>query len=145
MYKRQVVICAFSSFLRRTSEGAYTGVNTRDDLWRLLARITRHQALKQRRFLGRRKRRTSNVVSDEALLKQLTSKTPAPEVVLSVSETLNELLSSMPSERLRQIALFRLQGLSNAEIAVKLNRSVRTIERRIELIRITWQRKEQEL
>jgi DNA-directed RNA polymerase specialized sigma24 family protein len=43
---------------------------------------------------------------------------------------------------LRAIALFKLEGDTTAQIAAKLGRAPRTIERRLQLIRRTW---EQEL
>jgi IS30 family transposase len=40
---------------------------------------------------------------------------------------------------LRQIALWRMDGLSNAEIAQKIGYVVRTVERKIKRIRLAWE------
>ena len=135
-----VVIVAFAAFLRRSSLGAYTSMSTRDDLWRLLATITRTHAWRQSRFLGRLRRggvrRKQPTAS--AILSEIACGRPSPDVLVSFSETLKHLLDCLEDPALTEVALGRLQGMSNDEIAAKQNRSVRTIERRLNVIRSTW-------
>ena len=47
-------------------------------------------------------------------------------------------LSTDPT--LRQIAEWRVEGLTNVEIAGKLGRAARTVERKLELIRLIWEK-----
>jgi DNA-directed RNA polymerase specialized sigma24 family protein len=56
-----------------------------------------------------------------------------------MQESLARLLSVLGDEQLRQIALGRMEGYSNAEIAGRLGSAVGTVERRLRLIRLTWQ------
>ena len=135
-----VVIRAFTAFLRRTREGAYGTMQTRDDLWRLLVAITRSYARKQSRFLGRMRRRTTakDPRANEWMLTQLASNSPPPDVLASVSDSLRVLIDKLQDTELQDVAMGRLNGLTNEEIAASQNRSVRTIERRLMLIRNVW-------
>ena len=54
-----------------------------------------------------------------------------------VSE-IEQLLDDLRDEELRAIALAKIAGSSNAEIAAQRNCSQRTIERRLKLIRDKW-------
>jgi IS30 family transposase len=49
------------------------------------------------------------------------------------------LLDLLEDEQLVQIALLKLEGCTNREIADRINRSQPTVERRLKLIRDTWQ------
>lgn len=137
--EEDAAICAFAAFLRRTSQGAYEVMSTRDDLWKLLAVITKTHALKQARFFRRTRRRPAiNGLEGEIMLTRLASDSPAPELVASISETMTMLLDDLDEPELREVAMSRLEGLTNEEIAAKQNRSVRTIERRVTLIADIW-------
>ena len=135
-----VVIRAFEAFLRRTSEGAYGTMQTRDDLWRLLIAITRTYAWKQSRFLARMRRRMTvkDPRANEWMLRQLASSCPPPDVLASVSDSLCVLIDRLEDPELQEVAMGRLNGLTNEEIATSQDRSVRTIERRLVLIRNVW-------
>jgi DNA-directed RNA polymerase specialized sigma24 family protein len=64
---------------------------------------------------------------------------PSPEFSAMVAENCERLLDLLePAER--QIALLRLEGYTNAEIAARLSCALRTVERRLELIRRIWDR-----
>lgn len=137
--EEDAVICAFAAFLRCADRGAFHSMRTRNDLWPLLATITRRYAWKQSRFFRRHKRRPPNSgIDGDFLLSQLASKSPPPDVVASLSETMNMLLSHLRDPELRQIAVLRLEGQSAGEIAQVQSRSVRTIERRLSLIHSIW-------
>ena len=79
-----------------------------------------------------------NRSADAELLRRLACKSPAPDVVAACAETMRILLDKLEEPELREVALARLSGLNNHEIAAKQNRSVRTIERRLIMIRGIW-------
>ena len=137
-----VVVSAFAAFLRRTSAGAYDSMSNRDDLWRLLGTITRTYAWKQSRFLTRLRRFVTqgDRQRDEDILKSLIGRNPPPEMLVSLSETLAKLLHKLEAPELRELAMDRLSGYTNEEIATKQGRSVRTIERRLAMVRSVWER-----
>ncbi len=62
----------------------------------------------------------------------------SPEFVDDLSATCGDLLDVL-DDRLREIALLRLQGFSNEEIAAQQDRSIKSIERYLKTIREIWQ------
>ena len=63
---------------------------------------------------------------------------PTPvEFLESMSGTCQELLELL-DDRLREVALLRLQGFSNEEIAGQIGRSVKSVERYLKAIREVW-------
>ncbi|MBM4004126.1 MAG: RNA polymerase subunit sigma-70 [Planctomycetes bacterium] len=144
-----IVVDAFQSFLRRTRIGSYEQIRDRDGLWRLLATMTVHKALNQIRDERREKRGGGRVWSTadagldarelDATLNQLAGKQPGPELRIMMAESLDRLLGLLGDDELRRIAIGKLEGYSNEEIAAAIQRSVPTVERRLRLIRDTWQ------
>jgi len=59
-----------------------------------------------------------------------------PETELADAEELERLLVPLGCDQLRQIARWRVEGLTNTEIAAKLNRTERTVERKLQRIRL---------
>ena len=60
------------------------------------------------------------------------------------AEECRRLLAELGSEELRQVALWKLEGYTNEEIAPRMNggegRSLATVERKLKEIRLRWQR-----
>jgi DNA-directed RNA polymerase specialized sigma24 family protein len=151
-----VALSAIHGFAGAAARGQLDRLDDRSDLWQILAAITVKKALQRRRWYHRWKRtgrpaaaerptagqreRHEKVLDQEGLLARAISKEPAPEVALVLREQIERLLSSLPDPTLRQIAEWRMQGATNAEIAGRLGRAVRTIERKIELIRLVWEK-----
>ena len=63
---------------------------------------------------------------------------PTPEFAEQVSQEMSRLLAVLGDDSLRQIALAKLEGYQNAEIAEKTGVQTRTIERKLHLIRELW-------
>ena len=55
-------------------------------------------------------------------------------------EQFQRLLARLPSDELRAIALGKMEGHTNAEIAARLGCTEKTVERRLGLIRSVWKR-----
>ena len=91
---------------------------------------------------GRRTGQLRRVASSEepGLLAGAVSKESNPELSAILREQLAQLLEGLYDPALRQIAEWRMEGASNAEIARRLGRAVRTVERKVELIRLTWEK-----
>ena len=70
---------------------------------------------------------------------QVLSSEPTPEVAAQFAEDYEKLLSKLEDATLRQVALRRLEGHSRDEIAAELGTSVRTVDRKLILIRLMWQ------
>jgi hypothetical protein len=76
----------------------------------------------------------------------LTSREPTPELLADVSEQLENLLQRLDHTgdlTLRTVALGKLEGETNEEIASRLGCTRRTIERKIRVIEQVWDRGEE--
>jgi RNA polymerase sigma factor (sigma-70 family) len=151
-----VALSALHGLADAAARGRFEHLDDRSDLWRILAGITAKKALQRRRWYHRWKRsgrtatggrttapggpRDESALAEEDLLTLAAGKEPAPEVAVILREQLEHLLDALADPTLRQIAEWRLQGASNAEVAQKLGRAVRTVERKVELIRLVWEK-----
>jgi len=144
------VVCAvFQSFFRRTMMGSYPHLQRRDELWRLLAKITGSKALNLIRKEKRYKRGGGRLVTApfrfdppsciiQETLANLVSSEPNPLQFAMVTDSMDHLLMVLEDEELRQVAVAKLDGNSNEEIAGMIRRSISTVERRLRLIRDVW-------
>ena len=64
---------------------------------------------------------------------------PTPEFAAEMVEAVDRLFDQLDDDELRQIALHKLEGCTNEEIAGKIGRALPTVERRLRLIRERWQ------
>ena len=71
-------------------------------------------------------------------LEQIAGDGPTPEFAAMMAEECQRLLDALDDDSLRQVALSRMEGYTNDEIAAQLGCARRTIARRLELIRKTW-------
>jgi RNA polymerase sigma factor (sigma-70 family) len=148
-----VALSAVYGHCAGADEGRFEHLDDRMDLWQLLMAITVKKALDRLAWYGRLKRggnrvlhiQTSTAGAENAdenhpdALAQLISKDPTPEAVAVIQEQFRELLDALPDPTLRQIAEWRMEGLSTTEIAKGMGCVVRTVERRIERIRMIWE------
>ncbi len=63
---------------------------------------------------------------------------PTPEFAESVADECRRLLGRLRDDSLRAVAVLRMEGCTNDEVALRLGCSPRTIARKIELIRRSW-------
>jgi len=145
-----VAISAFASFCRGGALGRFPRLDDRDDLWQVLIMLTARKAWRRRRDQGRQKRgggkvRTETDLagdSEEPLLGQVIGREPTPEFAAMVAQECERLLAGLGDAELRSIAHWKMEGYSNAEIAARVGRTERTVERRLERIRKTWSRED---
>jgi DNA-directed RNA polymerase specialized sigma24 family protein len=132
---------AFASFCQRVQEGEYE-VGDRTDLWNLLGVITANKARMQARREGAAKRGGGRVVGEHALTRADGSPLPLDEAADQRTADFDchseELLSQLEPE-LREIAVLRLLGYRNREIARMHDCTERKIERKLQLIRLRWE------
>src|SRR5690606_4054276 len=140
---------AFDSFCAGVRRGRFEHVGGRDDLVRLLAVITARKAadLVDRRH--RRKRGGSRVAAEADLtdgvggsdgfhLDRLVGPGSDPALLALVDEAFEGLLAMLDDDTLRQIALGKLAGATDRELADGLGCSRRTVVNKLRLIRLTW-------
>lgn len=147
--EEDAVLSAFDSFCTGAARGRFPQLADRDDLWRLLVVITARKLRAQARR-ERRQKRGGGLVRSEADfpdagdetggwgLDQLVGDEPTPEFAAQVAEECRGLLADLGDESLCLVALARMEGYTNDEIAERLGCARRTVARRLDLIRKTW-------
>lgn len=146
--EEDVALSAFASFCRNATGGKFPQLADRDDLWRLLVTITARKAFHLRRDQGRKKRGGGDVLSlaqlagtasgAESALEQLVDQEPTPAFAALVAEESRRLLECLGDDQLRTIALYKLEGDTNDEIAGKLDCVRATVQRKLCRIRDIW-------
>jgi DNA-directed RNA polymerase specialized sigma24 family protein len=63
---------------------------------------------------------------------------PSPELAAQVADECRRLLALLPSETLRQVALWKMEGYTNEEIAQRLGCVRFTVDRKLRSIRQIW-------
>ena len=132
-YDEDVALSAFKSLCLGAEAGRFPRLNDRDDLWRLLALLTVRKAIDLQR------RRKREVPLGESAIEQLLSEEPNPELAEELSEECRRLLDRLEDPQLRDIALWKVEGYSNEEIAGRLGCVVRSVERKLQRIRLLWE------
>jgi RNA polymerase sigma factor (sigma-70 family) len=144
--EEDIVVSVFESFYRAAEQGRFPEMSQREDLWRLLLVMSARKIIDKRRHDQRQRRGAGEHVlslqggrSDDEALIQVIGDEPTPEMVLMMTESFERLLSHLGDGQLREIAVGKMEGFSNAELAIRFDCSERTIERRLHLIRETCQ------
>ena len=75
----------------------------------------------------------------ETALEQVEGPGPTPAFAAQVAEECRRLLERLDSPELRGVALRKTEGYSNEEIVAQLGCGLRTVERRLQLIRSIWE------
>jgi DNA-directed RNA polymerase specialized sigma24 family protein len=151
--EEDVALSAFDSFCRGAAQGRFPDLADRDNLWRLLVTITARKAYQLGLHEGRSKRGGGAVLDEAALaglaepdsggevaLGQLVSQEPTPELAAQFAEEVRCRLAALPSADLQTVAQSKLEGSTNAEIATHLGCGVRSVERKLKVIRSLWAR-----
>jgi DNA-directed RNA polymerase specialized sigma24 family protein len=146
--EEDVALSAFDSFCRGALRGSFPELNDRDNLWRILVTITARKAYQLKLKSGRRKRGGNTVLDEAALaayggngeieLEQFIASEPTPEFAAQAAEEFQHLLACLPSDRLKNLAVWKMEGFTHEEIAAKLACVPRTVNRNLLLIRALW-------
>jgi RNA polymerase sigma factor (sigma-70 family) len=143
--EEDVLQSVYQSVCRRQQQGAFD-LSGRDDFWKLLVTITLRKARSAARWHTREKRdvrREEGVGPSDDELEALAARQPAlgptPEEAAAFAEAFRRRLELLPDPALRDIALRKLEGHGNREIALQLGCTERTVERKLNLIRRFWE------
>ena len=147
--EEDVALSAMNSFLQGARHGKFPQLADEDDLWRLLVTITARKAhAQQRRHFA--EKRGGGAVRGESVffngedsnavagMGQVLGSEPTPQFAAEVAEEFCDLLDRLEDPTLQSVAHWKMEGYTNEEIAEKLGRNVRTVERKLALIRQTW-------
>jgi DNA-directed RNA polymerase specialized sigma24 family protein len=146
----EAALSAFASFCTRARQGQYPALKDRDAFRRLLVVITLRKAADRINLRLRQKRGGGQVLGEvdlpridsegaRLLLDDLSGPQPNPELAAIFAEGVERLLQSLEDDTLRTIALGKLAGSTDQELAEQLGCSRRTITNKLKLIRLTWE------
>ena len=142
--EEDVALSALDSFCCAADKGRFPNLNDREGLWRLLSAITQRKAIDLIRRAHARMG-DANVGRLESTIAQLphpaeplASAASSADVALVVADEFRRLLSLLPDEQIREIAVAKMEGRTNKEIAEQLGCALRTVERRLGRIRVIW-------
>lgn len=142
--EHDVVNDALGVFLMRIRDGAYDELKDREGLWKLLATITMNKAAMLVRDETREKRDVRKVQhgneSGHPLDNLSRPSEPTPDATVLFAESINQFLAELDDVELQEIALAKMEGCTNAEVADRIGRSMATVERRVKLVRKTMQK-----
>ncbi len=145
--EEDVAVSVFDKFFQAAEAGRFPNLADRDSLWRLLVKMTAQKAVDHMRKSGRQRRgggrlRGESVFgsasngNNEQAFAEVVGDEPTPEFCAMISEEFDSLLQSIHDPQLQELALGKMEGYSNDEMAERLGCSLRTIERRLRLIRV---------
>ena len=151
--EEDVALSAFHSLCKAAAAGRFPRLDDRHDLWKLMVTITARKAAAQLRRSHRQKRGGGDVRGESVFVRadsseqrrgidRVEGEEPTPEVAAMVTEQCGNLLDQLQDESLKTIALYKLEGYSNEEIAERLDCAPRTVERKLARIREIWQSEE---
>jgi DNA-directed RNA polymerase specialized sigma24 family protein len=137
--EEDVALGAFDSFCRGARQGKFPDLGNRDNLWGLLITITSRKACD---FIEHDMRRIRNPGRADSNVDQIASRESDPAFALQVADDFQRLLDRLGHPVLQSIALWKMEGFTNKEIAARLSQArrhhERTVERKLKLIREIW-------
>jgi RNA polymerase sigma factor (sigma-70 family) len=136
-----VALSAFKSFWRGAQRhDGFPRLQDRNNLWPLLVVITARKAHDHlKRPKGGKSGQTAcfSELADWEVEEAL-GQMPTPEFAAEVTDECRRLLDLLGDETLRSVALWKLEGFTNDEIADQLGCVRHTVERKLRRIRILW-------
>jgi DNA-directed RNA polymerase specialized sigma24 family protein len=147
--EEDAALSAFASFCRGVTRGRFPRLADRDDLWRLLVVITVRKALDQARRRRSKKRGAGRLVGEAGLagpdatepggsLDLFAGRDPNPALAALVAEEYCKLRDALGDDSLRRVLDLRLEGYIREEIAAEIGCTVRTVTRKLDVIRSLW-------
>jgi DNA-directed RNA polymerase specialized sigma24 family protein len=157
--EEDAALSAFDSFCQGARKGKYPRLADRDDLWRLLVVITRRKVLDQQRHERAKERGAGQVVGESDLpasadgrgvLEQFPAgqlrfrgaleidARPSPAFAAELVEEYRQRLEALGDETLRRVAVLKMEGYTDGEVATRLGCTRRNVQRKLALIREEW-------
>lgn len=149
--EEDVALSAFKSFCLGAGKGAFAKIDNRDDLWKLLLCIAGRKAQGYVRHQNREKRgggqiRGESIFNNEANssreyggIGDFADSSPTPAMMAQFADDAQQLIDMIQDDTVKTVALLRVEGYSVDEIAERMKCGKRTVERRLHLIRRTWE------
>jgi RNA polymerase sigma factor (sigma-70 family) len=130
-----VALSAFNGFCRAVQDWRYPELNDQDSLWALLVLITRRKAKDYSMREAAQKRASQR---EDTPLDSLPGSVTPPDIEAIIAEECRRLFDELPDQQLVRVAVLKLEGWTNDEIANEMNYTRRTIQRMLNIIRGIW-------
>lgn len=132
--EEDAALSALATFWQRFAAGQFPNLRDREGLWKLLSLITVRKVRRYQEAERTAKRgggaNVTNYSGDWDELGEVSTD--------SLDREAEELLEILVDDELRSIALLKLMECTNPEIAEQLGISLRSVERKLRLIRTIW-------
>jgi DNA-directed RNA polymerase specialized sigma24 family protein len=143
--EEDIVVSAIKSFCVGLRNGRFTELAGYDSLWRVLLTITFRKIADKHQYDHRSKRDVARLLSgavesedSQDQLNALLSREPDPRTAAECADQMQLLLESLKHDDLKQIALLKMEGFTNLEIASTFSCSCTSVERKLRTIRSIW-------
>ncbi len=146
--EEDVATDAMNSLFKGIQSGRFPDLNDRQGLWKILLTITARKAAKAIRSNMAEKRGGGQIRGESVFAKtddssamglgNILGPEPTPEFAEDIAKSCEDMLLVLDDDVLKSIALMKLEGYSNDEIATRLDVAVRTVERKLSRIRTIW-------
>lgn len=148
--EEDVAVSVFDSLCRGAAAGKFSQLADRDDLWRLLVAIAGQKAVDQIRRQISQKRGGKDLRGESVFatpsdhgpqgFEDFLQAEPTPDMLVVMEEEEGRLMALLTDDSQRQIARLRMEGYGNQEIADRLQISLRSVERKLGIVREIWSR-----
>jgi RNA polymerase sigma factor (sigma-70 family) len=136
--EEDIALSALKSAMIGVKNSRFPDLSDREGLWPLLVTITARKAMNEiKRQRAKKRHRDVEAMAED--VDWIVGNEPSPAFALQLTEALDALVVTLGDDSLRKIALHKLEGLTDEEIAAKLDVSRRTIVRKLQRIRQEWQ------
>lgn len=148
--EEDIALSAFQSFFEGAAAGDFSKLDHTSNLRSVLYTIAIRKITALERRHGRIKAGSGKVRGDSAVgwrtddgdyvdgFAQLADSGYTPAFVVEAAESCEALMSALPDDTLRAVAIWRMEGYTNQEIATKLDWTIRKVERKVAKIRDIW-------
>jgi RNA polymerase sigma factor (sigma-70 family) len=139
--EEDIALSVLQSFCEAVQLGRFPSLKDRDDLWKILFKMTTWKSIDHRRKEKRNNIKSEGIFmspdNERAGIHNMPGRLSEEAFAHLISEELEFYLGLLDDE-LGQYALAKLEGHKNQEIADDLGVSLKTVERRLNLIRQVW-------
>lgn len=147
--EEDVAVSAFDAFFQGVKDQRFRRLENREDLWQVLTMLAERKAIAvMRRELA--DKRGGGLNRGESVFEKLIAESsvaggidqvadPDPAIVDGFTQEVREMLEGLDDELLQKIAMKKLEGYTNREIAQQLDIALRAVKRKLQLIRQKWE------
>ena len=151
-----VAVSIFAAAVKGIEKGRFRQLDDRNDLWQIVLMLADRKVNDLKRYEGAAKRDRGRVLNEPASaievesgsepggLSQIESREARPDEIVALRDQLDYLISRLPDDALRAVACENLAGYPPCEIAERLGMSLRSVARKLSIIRSLWMRKDTE-